>query len=405
MILFMVACGESQQDKVLVSYSDDFTSSVVATDTDYQFNVYAHYSDGTTKNITNTLIWESSDASLATVANGLVEVNSTVGTVDIHYKTVETLSDGTVAREKSVTLTIEKLTLLSISLSPSSLAVYVGKSSQLQVNASYENNTTGIVTRVCNFSSSNTGIATVDTSGSVSGITEGSATITATHRDSNLTSTASVSVSATHYTNLTMVSTTTEFNLEQTLDLKVQALNQKNETIILDSNDLTWSSSAGDIVSISSLGVATAKKKGSATITAKVKPTIDSLAPSTTIVLNVNKDTYMRLFDSNGSEIEFEAPLTHSFVSGTSGALASFTLKAVGGNFLVSNMYITNFSGVSIVDGSTYFHNLGDNYLITPDANMTFTLYSSGSYKQLKYSFEINDSVQSVFIQRYEDSN
>ncbi len=78
----------------------------------------------------------------------------------------------------------------SIALSPDSADLEIGKTLQLNKNISPNNATNKAVT----WSSSDVAIATVDTNGKVSGISEGSAVITAVTQDGNKTATASIEV-------------------------------------------------------------------------------------------------------------------------------------------------------------------------------------------------------------------
>lgn len=400
--LFFISCGESKTDKIIESYSDDLTNATLATDAQRQYSVYANYNDGSKQNITNSLLWISSDENLTTVVNGLVESNTMIGDVNISYETHDKLSDGSPSRTKSVTLTVEKLDVDSIALSPTSTEILVTKNVQLEVTAIYENNSTGIVTSHCDFNSSNPLVATVDKNAVVLGVAEGNSTITATHKDTNLTTSSNITVTAVHYTDLEIVADKNEFNVEQTIALKVEAKNNKNESVILDNSDLTWSSSAPTIISVGTEdGVTKALKKGTATITAKIKSTIDSLTPSASFDLSVLKDKYMRLFDKDGVELSFDTPVDNYFVKGKSNYLDEFTIRAVGGIFTISEIRIENFTGTNIEFNQMAFIDLTDGDTISADNNRTFKLNYDEQRTELIYSFKINDSVGSRFVQRY----
>ena len=406
--LLLISCGESKTDKIIESYSDDLTNATLATDAQRQYSVYANYNDGSKQNITNSLLWSSSDENLTTVVNGLVESNIMLGDVNISYETYDKLSDGLPSRAKNITLNIKKLTVGSIELHPSSSEISITKNVKLEVSATYvEDNSTARVTKYCNFNSSNPAIATVDSSGLVNGVTEGNTTIIATHRDTNLTSNSEITVIAVHYRDLKIVADKKEFNVEQTIALQAEAKNNNNENVILKNSDLIWSSSDSDVISIGANdGVVKALKKGTAIITAVVKSTIDSQTPSTTLELSVLKDEYMRLFDKDGNELSFDTPVDNYFEKGKSNYLDEFTLKAVGKEFRVSHLRIENFTGLSIEGNQIVYINLTDADTIFVDTNRTFKLNYDEQTPELIYSFKINDSVGSTFIQRYiEETN
>lgn len=92
--------------------------------------------------------------------------------------------------EIEVTYTAEDVHVTSVSVSPSTASIDVGSTVQLTETVLPSNATDKSVS----WSSSNTSIATVNSSGLVSGISAGSATITVTTTDGNKTSTCAVTV-------------------------------------------------------------------------------------------------------------------------------------------------------------------------------------------------------------------
>ncbi len=137
--------------------------------------------DATNKNIT----WESSNTSIATVSdNGLV-TGKTVGTATITVKS----TDGS---EKSATCIV---TVKSVSLNKTTTTIEKGKTETLVATVLPTNATNKNVT----WSSSNTSIATVSSTGVVSGIANGTATITVSTTDTNK-ATASCKVTVKEFT-------------------------------------------------------------------------------------------------------------------------------------------------------------------------------------------------------------
>lgn len=130
-----------------------------------------------------SLRWTSDDESVS-VADGLVTAVS-----EGEATVTATAKDGSgVAATCAVTVSYVDAT--GISLSPSNLEIYTDQTSQLVVTFTPSNASNKNVT----WDSDNEAVATV-TNGVVSGLTEGSATITATSEDGGFTATCSVSVS------------------------------------------------------------------------------------------------------------------------------------------------------------------------------------------------------------------
>ena len=150
----------------------------------------------------------------------------------------------------------------SITLDKISISIYNGNTATLTAtvnpsNASYTD---------VNWFSSNTSVATVSSSGVVTGVAKGTATITATAKDgSGKSATCSVEVRQ-YVTGITLNNTSIvlEKGLTKTLTATVTPS---------DANDksLTWSSSNTAVATVSSSGVVTGVAKGTTTITATAK--------------------------------------------------------------------------------------------------------------------------------------
>ena len=140
-----------------------------------QLTVTGTYSDGSTKSLTTNAAFTSETPATATVSSpgGLVTAVA-AGTARI-TATVSGKSAST-----SVTVSgASSATLSSIALGPSPASVAQGSTLQLTVTGTYSDNSTRPLTTGVTFSSNAEGIATVNTSGVVTGVSVGSATITA----------------------------------------------------------------------------------------------------------------------------------------------------------------------------------------------------------------------------------
>jgi endoglucanase len=128
--------------------------------------------------------WRSSNTSVATVnALGLV-TGVSPGTALI---TVTTVDGGFTA---NCTVTVNNVALQGITVSPSNVEINSIEGLQLTVSFNPSNS----INKIVSWSSSNTSVATVNPNGFIQGISEGSATITATSQEGGFTSTCQVNV-------------------------------------------------------------------------------------------------------------------------------------------------------------------------------------------------------------------
>jgi uncharacterized protein YjdB len=134
-------------------------------------------------NATNTNVtWSSSDATVATVANGKITAVK-AGTTTITAKT----EDGNFTATCAVTVTVP---VTGVTLNKSTLALTVGSNATLTATVAPSNATNQNVT----WTSSDASVATVSSAGKVTGIKAGTATITVTTVDGSKTATCTVTV-------------------------------------------------------------------------------------------------------------------------------------------------------------------------------------------------------------------
>lgn len=139
--------------------------------------------NATNKNVT----YSSNNTGVATVnGSGLVTaVASGTATITV------TTQDGAKTATSAITVTSSNVAVTSVSLSPSTVSLSVGATQQLTATVLPSNATNKNVS----YSSNNTGVATVNASGLVTAVSNGTATITVTTADGNKTSTCAVTVS------------------------------------------------------------------------------------------------------------------------------------------------------------------------------------------------------------------
>ena len=155
---------------------------------------------------------------------------------------------------------ITEVPVTGVSVSPTSSSLQVGQTQQLTATVSPSNATNNGVS----WSSSNTGVATVNSSGLVSGVSAGNATITVRTDDGGYTATCNVTISEGNVpvTGVSVSPTSTSVRIGSTTQLTA-TISPSNAT----NKNVSWSSSNTGIVTVSSSGVVSGVALGSATIT------------------------------------------------------------------------------------------------------------------------------------------
>lgn len=207
-------------------------------------------------NATNKYVnWSTSDASVATVNSYGVVTAVKAGTATIKVKT----ADGN--KTATCTVTVNAATVnvpvTGVSLNLPLIWDIVGETHQLTATVSPSNATNKSVT----WSSSNTSVATVSSTGLVTLKSKGSAKITVTTVDGGFTATISVQVeSAVTGVTLNRTSLSMHPGDEATLTATIQPADAFNQTV-------TWTSSDPTVASVNNSGKVIAKKEGTTDIT------------------------------------------------------------------------------------------------------------------------------------------
>lgn len=132
----------------------------------------------------------------ATSDNSYTTAATTVNVTGTQYHCVVKGADGREVTSDAATLTVNPVTVTGVTLDKTTMDLVAGNSATLKATVAPENATNKTVT----WASSNTAIATVDTTGKVTAVAPGTATITATAADgSGKTATCKVTVTAKTY--------------------------------------------------------------------------------------------------------------------------------------------------------------------------------------------------------------
>lgn len=209
----------------------------------------------TPANATNKAVnWRSSNPSVATVgSNGLV-TGVAPGNATI---TVTTVSGSRIAMAQ---IEVSSVAVGGISVRPTSVTLDPSETRQLTATVSPSNATNKSVA----WSSSDDSIATAGADGLVTGMSAGTATITATTVEGGLTATASVTVNFVEMpvTGVTLSPASQLIQPGGTITLSVAFV-----PVTATNKGLSWSSSNPDVASVDDAGRVTANAEGETTIT------------------------------------------------------------------------------------------------------------------------------------------
>ena len=203
-----------------------------------------------------SVFWSSSNTSVVTVSNsGLLTAKAT-GSATITVTT----NDGGKKATCAVTVQAQTVVVTGVSLDKTSLSMTVGDTQTLTATVTPSNATDKSVS----WSSSNTSVATVSSSGVVTAKSAGTTTITTTTNDGGKKATCTVTVKAATVSvtgiNLNKTSMTLLIGGTESLTATVTPSNATNKNV-------TWSSSNSNVVLVDSNGNVSAINVGTAIIT------------------------------------------------------------------------------------------------------------------------------------------
>jgi uncharacterized protein YjdB len=217
-------------------------------------------SDATRQNVT----WRSDNTTVARVdENGVVSALS----AGIAVITVTTRNGGYTA---TCTVTVEAApvgVVTGVTLNRSTLTLTGGTGSNNTATLTATVQPTDAINKNISWSSSNEGVATVNTSGLVTGVAPGNAVITVTTEESGYTATCAVTVNARPVTGITLnKSDIPNMMIGETITL-IATITPAGAT----NKNVTWSSSDNGVATVDQNGVVTAIALGDVDITVRTQ--------------------------------------------------------------------------------------------------------------------------------------
>jgi uncharacterized protein YjdB len=206
-----------------------------------------------------TVTWSTSNATAATV-----NPNGVVTGVAAGSATITATSSGKTGTS-SITVTAVSPVVATVTVAPTSASVVAGATTTLQATVKDQNGNV-MTGQTVTWSTNNALAATVNSSGVVTGVAAGSATITAT--SSGKTGTSSITVTAVSpvVTTVTVAPTSASIVAGATTTLQATVKDQNGN--VMTGQTITWATNNAAAATVNSSGVVTGVAAGSATITA-----------------------------------------------------------------------------------------------------------------------------------------
>ena len=224
-----------------------------------------------------TVTWSSSDDGVATVDNTGLVTGVTVGAV-----TITATSEG---KSGTAGVAVASQVAATITVAPPSVSITVGQTSQLTPTVKDASGAV-ISGAPVNWQVDNSGIASVSPSGLVTGVSPGTATVTATSGAAHTT--VAVTVAAAPPNAVLVSPSSVSLLITQRQQLTANVTDAGGHTIV--GAPVTWSSSNSAVAAVGSTGLVIAVLPGTATITA-TSGTVSGTASVTVSLVPVRRVT------------------------------------------------------------------------------------------------------------------
>ncbi|WP_115702700.1 beta strand repeat-containing protein [Legionella sainthelensi] len=246
--------------------------------TTQQYKATGVYSNLTTQDLTDVVVWNSSDEVFATISNA----PGTSGLATGKQAGTTTISATLGSVSGSTSLTVNAAALTSITVTPNNASLANGLQLQYTATGHYSNGTTQDLTTQVVWASSNTTVAVISnaagSNGLATGTSQGGTTISATM--GAISGNTALTVTAAQLTSLFVVPLSTSVTVDATKQFF--AVGFFSDATFQNLTDfVTWSSSDTSLAVISPQGLATGVAAGSVTITASLNSTVSNGASLT----------------------------------------------------------------------------------------------------------------------------
>ena len=277
-------------EAVLQSLSLTPSYASIPSGTTQSYQLFGLYSDGTHKDLTNAANWQSSDNNIATVDSNGIAKGLEKGDVSI-----EAIYRGNSA---TAALNVSDAVIDYITVTPVSQSISVTDKARLHAVAFYSDGINKPINHLALWQSDNPAIAAVGnsavTGGLVTGLSAGSALITATFDGKSASNNTMVTGITLVSVSISPIDVSIPAGLTQQYQLSALYSDGSSKDVTVDSD---WQSSEVNTVSIDSIGLATTHFEGMVTITG----TYQGLSDSTSLTVQPAEVTELVITPVNPS--------------------------------------------------------------------------------------------------------
>ena len=249
----------SYGDVKLVSLAITPANASVAGNSSQQFTAVGVYTDGTQKPLTGPVSWSSSDSGAATIdpTTGLAQAADVAST---QHCTISAALVSDTAIAGSTTLTVKKMNLQSITVTPASATIAIGTAAQFTADGLFSDGTDSLhqdLTSQATWTISDTTVATI-AGGLATGVASGGPVTITAASGVIVSNAAALTVSTATLQSITITAPFPKVRVGQTLQMTATGNLSDGVTHQDLTTQVTWASSDPASATVSSSGLVSA---------------------------------------------------------------------------------------------------------------------------------------------------
>jgi trimeric autotransporter adhesin len=270
----LIACGGASHSgsngnpPTLTALAVTPTSTSVGVGSSQQFTATGTFSDGSSSNLSTSVQWRSSNASVAFVGTNGTATGAAVGS------SIITASSGSMNASATLNITNQGASLKAITISPTAVSLPVNTAQQFTATGSYSDGSSRDITLLAIWTSSALSTATVTSSGLVQGINAGSVTISASAGGIKQTTTITVTAPTISFISVSPDGLTLPIGINQQYIATATYTDGTSQDLV---SGVAWNSSSTSVATINGSGLAMTTAAGTTTIQATVGSFTDSV--------------------------------------------------------------------------------------------------------------------------------
>jgi Bacterial Ig-like domain (group 2) len=256
----------------LSSISVTPTNPTIAAGTTEPFTATGNYSDGSTKNLTGSVSWQSQNTNAATITTGGMATAKAAGSSTI------IATSGSVSG--STLLSVTSPTLVSIGVTPANPSIAKGKTEQFTATGTFSDNSTQNLTGSVTWTSQTATVVTINAGGLATAVAAGTSKIQAASGAISGSTALTVTVTTPTLVSIAVTPANPTIAMTATEQFTATGTFSDNSTQNLTSMAI-WTSQTTTVATITSGGLATAVAAG----TSKIQAASGAINGSTTLTV------------------------------------------------------------------------------------------------------------------------